>query len=323
MLSLLLIGSLWYTGARSPAATTVSILGGVADAASVLESNAVPEVVASAPVIPGMQSDQSVGNDSFVESIFPGSVVDSGIVAGQEFSRSDVITYKVKKGDTLTDIASFFGVSLDTLIGANPSVKAGHMRVGEELYILPTSGIVYKVQDGDTIESIAAYFGIPESNIKQFNKSVDFTSLGMGSSLVIPGGKKIAYGGSNLPNFNGQFIKPADGFNWGKLHPYNAIDISNSCGTPVVASAEGLVVSDDTLGDGHGGWNGGYGNFVLIEHPFGDAIKTRYTHLKDISVSVGDYVKQGDVIGTVGDTGEITGCRVSFEVYGAQNPFVK
>jgi murein DD-endopeptidase MepM/ murein hydrolase activator NlpD len=116
---------------------------------------------------------------------------------------------------------------------------------------------------------------------------------------------------------------PAYGYDWGILHHYNAVDIAASCGTPVVAAAEGLVVPDDSFGDGVDGWNGGYGSFVLIEHPFGDGVRTRYAHLGKALVSIGDYVKQGQEIGIMGDTGEATGCHVHFEVYGAQNPFAK
>ena len=147
-----------------------------------------------------------------------------------------------------------------------------------------------------------------------------------GASVIIPGGKnlnRLATGGASLPNFNDQFIMPANGYNWGILHHYNAVDIANSCGTPVVAAAEGLVTPDDATPENIDGWNGGYGNFVLIEHPFGDNVRTRYAHLKTISVQIGDYVKQGQVIGLMGETGEATGCHVHFEVYGAENPFAK
>lgn len=320
----LFFGAIYYSEVTPPAATKVGILGGAVDAFRVQEVAAQPQVIAYAPIVPASSiSDQVTADGASLAEPFPGSLADSGTAAGQEFNRAGLILYKVQKGDTLYGIASYFGVSFDTLIGANPSVKAGLIKPGDELNILPTSGIVYKTQDGDTLESIAAYFGIPESNIRQFNKSINFGSLGVGASLIIPGGKRTAYGGSNLPDFKNYFIKPADGFNWGKLHPHNAVDIANSCGTPVLAAAEGLVIPDNNIGDGRGGWNGGYGNFVLIEHPFGDGVKTRYAHLKEILVSIGDYVKQGDKIATMGDTGEATGCHVHFEVYGAENPFAK
>jgi len=83
------------------------------------------------------------------------------------------------------------------------------------------------------------------------------------------------------------------------------------------------VVPDASFGSGRSGWNGGYGLFVLLEHPFGDGVKTRYAHMDSVSVDIGDYVKQGDEIGIMGDSGDATGCHVHFEVYGAENPFAK
>lgn len=118
---------------------------------------------------------------------------------------------------------------------------------------------------------------------------------------------------------NGYFIIPAAGWNWGGLHNNNAVDIANSCGTPVYAAAEGLIIENASSG-----WNSGYGAYVKIEHPSG--AKTVYAHLSKITVSEGKYVNQGELIGNIGNTGNIhgpTGCHLHFEVRGAKNPLAK
>ncbi len=121
---------------------------------------------------------------------------------------------------------------------------------------------------------------------------------------------------SSLRSLKGYFAQPALGWNWGILHDRNAVDIANACGTPVKAAAEGLVL------EAHAdGWNGGYGKYVVLEHPNGT--RTRYAHLQSLSVEIGNYLKQGQALGLMGQTGEATGCHVHFEVEGARNPFAK
>lgn len=278
-------------------------------------------------------ADQSGLSGDYI-SILPAAAVsvsdaalkDLGAPVGPAFDRSGTIVYSVQRGDTLSQIASYFGISVDTVISANPGVRAGALKTGQNLKILPTTGVTYETRGGDTLESISNLFGVSQGQVMQFNRSVNFSLLDPGTSIIIPGGKnmaRLATGGAALPNFNDNFIMPASGYNWGILHHYNAVDIANSCDTPVVASAEGLVVPDEDIPYVQDGWNEGYGNFVLIEHPFGSGVRTRYAHLEKVSVQIGDYVKQGQVIGLMGETGDATGCHVHFEVYGAQNPFAK
>lgn len=68
------------------------------------------------------------------------------------------------------------------------------------------------------------------------------------------------------------------------------------------------------------GYNSGYGNYILIQH---NNFETLYGHLSDIYVNEGDYVKKGELIATVGNTGftlGITGCHLHFETHGLKNP---
>ena len=67
------------------------------------------------------------------------------------------------------------------------------------------------------------------------------------------------------------------------------------------------------------GWNGGYGNYIVIKHANG--AQTLYAHLNANYVGVGDYVSAGEVIGGMGNTGRSTGTHLHFEVRGARNPF--
>lgn len=257
-----------------------------------------------------------------------GTIEDPGQPIGPSVDRSGLVAYSVRSGDNLSKIASYFGISVKTILDVNPGLKVGSLKTGESLRILPTSGVIYEAKTGDTLASIATMFGIPQDKITQFNPSVNFGTLDAGQSVVIPGGtdmlsNPLSTGTNSLPNFDRNFIMPAVGYDWGILHHENAVDIANSCGTPVVAAATGVVVPDSQIADTLGGWNGGYGNFVLIEHAFGNDVETRYAHLEKTLVQVGDYVTQGQEIGLMGETGDATGCHVHFEVLGAHNPFAK
>ncbi len=134
------------------------------------------------------------------------------------------------------------------------------------------------------------------------------------------------------PYLDGYFIFPTSGYDRGKLHYYNAVDISHgdSClseNIPVYAAASGLISAIYPTMSTSRYANGGYGNNILMLHPNG--ILTRYAHLKAILVSAGQYVGQGDIIGYMGGypgdpgSGNSTGCHLHFEVRGAKNPFAR
>ncbi|MBI2446313.1 MAG: M23 family metallopeptidase [Parcubacteria group bacterium] len=134
------------------------------------------------------------------------------------------------------------------------------------------------------------------------------------------------------PSIDGYFIFPTSGFNQGRIHPYNAVDISrgDDClyeNIPVFAAASGLVTTAYPTQSTAKWANSGYGNNLVILHPNG--VTSRYTHLKSILISAGQYVNQGSVIAFMGGyprtpgAGNSTGCHLHFEVRGAKNPFAR
>jgi murein hydrolase activator len=84
----------------------------------------------------------------------------------------------------------------------------------------------------------------------------------------------------------------------------NGIDIDAGEGANIHAVFPGHVL--------YTGWFRGYGNLIIVDH--GSEYYTLYAHVADIKVAEGDDVKQGQVIGTVGDTGSLQGPRLYFEV---------
>lgn len=245
----------------------------------------------------------------------------SGPLANVKSGENGVIKYKAEKGDTLGDIAVRFNISIETIRWANPSLK-NLLRAGSELVILPVSGIFYSVKTDDSLESVASRFRISPDLIVKYNPNFQKIFDEPGASVILPHAKpprEIATSASrSLPDLKHYFILPARGWNWGELHYENAVDIADKCGSPIYASAEGLVVEESSGSY----WNEGYGNYIEIEHP--NSVKTRYAHTKENLVRVGDYVAQSDKISLIGNTGKthgVTGCHLHFEVLGAKNPF--
>lgn len=243
-----------------------------------------------------------------------------------------IVVYTVEPGDTPSGIAARFGISLNTLLWANDLRSASAIRAGDDLIILPVTGVQYEVKRGDTIEAIAKKFRADVMDIISFNGLAIGEPLKAGDTIIIPDGElgspqvnpatprrspvpSTASRFAGLPDLKGFLMRPiAGGRRSQGLHGFNGVDLADTCSMPVYASAGGTVIIARTSG-----WNGGYGKYVVIAHPNG--VQTLYAHLSETQISTGATVSQGVQIGLIGRTGNVTGCHVHFEVRGARNPF--
>jgi len=96
----------------------------------------------------------------------------------------------------------------------------------------------------------------------------------------------------------------------GRRKNHKGLDIAGPIGTPIYATADGIV--------GRAQWVSGYGKYIEVEH--GNAIQTRYGHLSAMNVQSGQRVRKGDVIGFMGSTGRSTGSHLHYEVRIAGEP---
>jgi len=90
----------------------------------------------------------------------------------------------------------------------------------------------------------------------------------------------------------------------GKRVMHRGLDIANQPGMPVVAPARGVVVFN--------GISGGFGKVIVLDHGYG--VRTRFGHLEEAKVNIGDHVDRGDIIGNIGNTGRSTGPHLHYEV---------
>ncbi len=118
-------------------------------------------------------------------------------------------------------------------------------------------------------------------------------------TISIPSAKPIR----TSVSFTSGFGVRSDPFRGGAAM-HAGIDLAGPIGTPIYATADGVVA--------RGEWANGYGNLVELDH--GRGIATRYGHLSKIIVHAGEHVKRGDLIALMGSTGRSTGSHLHYEV---------
>lgn len=226
--------------------------------------------------------------------------------------RTRVTTYKVQAGDNVWTVAQRFGISQDTVIWANNlEWDPDLLTIGQELYILPTTGVWHTVKEGETLGGIARYYKVDPQKILDYapNGLDPEGDLVPGSRLIIPGGAKpyapktviTDEGVITLGAQTGRFVWPVHGTVTTTFGPsHKAIDIANDMDTPVYAADAGTVVQ--------AGANGSLGIAVTVDH--GGGLTTVYGHLDYLWVREGQRVERGHKIGGLGSTGRSTGPHV-------------
>lgn len=240
-------------------------------------------------------------------------------------STDEISVYTVSEGDTVQGIAKMFNVSPNTIIWAN-DLRKKTIKKGDTLVILPINGIRHTIKKGDTLKSVASLYKADVEDVALFNGLIESSILEIGNTLMVPEGeitepvaKKPSVKKSTTQKsavYNGYFIRPIiGGVRTQGVHGRNGVDLAAPVGTSVRASAQGTVILSKL-----GMWNGGYGNYIVIQHPNGT--QTLYAHLSAIYVTQGQSVDQGAIIGAVGNTGRSTGSHLHFEIRnGPRNPF--
>ncbi len=224
------------------------------------------------------------------------------------------ISYTVKKGDTLSSIAKAYGGDVGEIESYN-SIDEASLAVGSTILIpngeagasaAPASSS--KSGTGSNASPKAASTKVLKGSAASCSNTVpDADNPAEPSHDVGPIGtcSQIAY-----------YIAPLTSYIQTQgIHGYNAVDLAAPSGTPIMAAATGDVIVARS-----GGWNGGYGSYVVISH--GNGSQTLYAHMSKVAAYDGEHVVQGQVIGYVGATGNATGPHVHFEIRdGIRNPF--
>ena len=243
-------------------------------------------------------------------------VITEGIPEPEQYSKAQLLlctAYRVKRGDTISAIARDFGLNQDSLISLNGIRDTRVIQINQLLKIPNQDGILHKVRNGETLSDLAKKYESDIDSIKTSNELFG-ENINTGSSIFIPGAKLDRV---TLHEINGDlFIWPVRGYitsNYGyRQSPFastrqfhTGIDIGAYEGTPVTAAMAGRVSNT--------GYDAVSGNYVVLTHHSG--YRTLYAHLSVIRVKTGTYVRTGDRIGDVGNTGLSTGAHLHFTVY--------
>ncbi|MFZ7103924.1 MAG: peptidoglycan DD-metalloendopeptidase family protein [Peptococcaceae bacterium] len=254
----------------------------------------------------------------------------------------EAVVIEVQKGDNLWNIARTNQITVADLEKFNPDIDPDKIFPGDKLVINPfdpvldvviementvTESIPFKIEyqndhnlyknqrtiikegiegEKEVTYNINLLNGYQSSITVQDEKIVkepEKALVKIGTKTTVSRGGRINYGvvsGTRISSSYGSRIHPITG----KRTFHDGVDIAAPYGNNVYAYSAGKVME--------AGWNGGYGNSILIDH--GNGLKTRYGHLSKISVRVGQKVGTGDKIGSVGSTGNSTGPHLHFEV---------
>ena len=246
--------------------------------------------------------------------------------------------YEVQEGDVLGSIAQDHNLTTSELLNLNPSIKEDSLlQIGDKLNVTAYKPYVHIIVEEERFrtEEIAYVQKVEddanrpkgETRVKQEGQNGERTvnSIVTKQNGVVvrtdiieevvtkePVDKIVQRGTKVIPSRGtgslawpavGGYVSSKMGYRWGSYH--KGIDIARPSDRTIKAADNGIVES--------AGWDGGYGNKIVINHQNG--MKTVYAHLSSMSVSRGQTVARGQSIGVMGSTGNSTGIHLHFEVY--------
>jgi murein DD-endopeptidase MepM/ murein hydrolase activator NlpD len=251
-------------------------------------------------------------------AIAPDFTADQPLVIGNVLSipPANLACHTVERGDTLASVAAAYGSSAEQIFllpwNGFGGQELERVRLQPGLHLRVPLPLPAFWQPTTTLPGAGDPNGMREASFLPLMLAMPlntspFVVLGRESgSSRTPEHQPLGPVPADWPYGSGRFTWPVYGWlSQSYRYDHRAIDVAANQGTPVTAADRGVVV--------RAGWNDqGYGRFVVVDHQI-DYV-TLYAHLDRILVSEGDVVGQGQVIGTVGSTGNSTGPHLHFEI---------
>jgi murein DD-endopeptidase MepM/ murein hydrolase activator NlpD len=217
------------------------------------------------------------------------------------------------QGETVESIARQYNVIPATLMAMNPMLRRGRVLAGSTIVIPPYDGRLVEVPAGSNWQKLAETYKVRADLLFEANGCKPIGQVAFIPSVNWSPGPLVNPDATSVQGF--PLPKPAvEALRYGwQTHPvsravffHSGIDFLAAEGTEVLVAGGGTVAFT--------GPQGNYGNLVVVNHQAGK--QTRYAHLRDIAVKVGQKVQSGEVLGTVGTTGkpDIPQSHLHFEV---------
>ncbi len=266
---------------------------------------------------------EQIAQEAMYQFLSPISQVAEGNLAATVETKP--LTYRVKKGDTLSGIGRLYGISYQELARFNYLGNPDLLQVGQQIQI-PIVKKWIRLQFGDTVRSLAKEYQTTPEILALLNPELKESITYAGQLIAVPQkwkGKNPNILREKEPNrkpllrladnsrsgyvfrwpVNGQITS---NFGWRNGRQHKGIDIWNEAKAKaeICASLGGVVIQ--------AGYSGGYGNLVVVDH--GGGWVTYYAHLSQISVSKGERINTAERLGMMGKTGRATGYHLHFEV---------
>jgi surface antigen len=284
--------------ANTPVANPLDQLSSADIALTIARMNSLPEstAITSQAISQSVELTQAPTTNNVVAK--------PQVIATSLKSKADIQSYVSQAGDTVSSLATKFGVTSDSIRWSNSLGSSDMLTTGQKLMIPPVTGIVYTVQAGDTVDSLATKYKASSDKIIAFNDA-EITGVTTGEQIIIPDGTvtptfvaprvSVASSSSNAASFPWGGMGPlygSNGYDYGYCTWYVATRIAvpsnwgNASTWDNLAPISGWTVSTTPQAGGVGQNDfgaGGLGHVAYIEAVSDDGTMVKYSDMNGLA----------------------------------------
>lgn len=294
------VAIVWAGNSQSQTENARSILSKSSDqTTSALDQISAADIAANIALSTSMPEAVAVSNqaDSANAQVLSATVEETVVnkpqlVAGGATNKNDIQTYTTVAGDTVSSLATRFGISSDTIKWSN-SLTSDTLQAGKKLQIPPRNGVVYKVLATDTVDSIASRYSASKDQIITFN-DLELNALNAGETIFIPNGTqpvvtRTAAANTSFTVYGFSPLYGSNGYTPGYCTYYVASRIAvpknwgNANTWAAYAAVSGWTVSRTPVIGAIAQRGGGLGHVAIVEAVSDDGTMIKYSDMNGLA----------------------------------------